>query len=105
MTEPSDPGGGEAVAQLLETQVFSGGATRPFGELSVEAVEARAGELGDATGFGHRSRVASVASAWRALGKLMRERGAATVAELEPTDVAEQAAALWIVPPGGSLLP
>ena len=66
---------------------------------------ARAAELRAATGLGHRSRVSAVAAAWDALAAAMRERGAATVAELDPETVAERAEALWIVPPGGSLLP
>ena len=34
----------------------------------------------------------------------MTERGAETVAELDPEDVAARAEKLWVVPPGGSLL-
>ena len=48
--------------------------------------------------------MAAVAAAWDALAAEMRERGAATVADLDPQTVAERAEALWIVPPGGSLL-
>ena len=65
----------------------------------------RAAELRQATGLGHRSRVGAVAAAWDSLAAAMRERGAATVADLDPETVAERAEALWIVPPGGSLLP
>ena len=58
----------------------------------------RAGELRQATGLGHRSRVGAVAAAWDSLAALMRERGAATVAELDPETVAERAESLWIRP-------
>jgi hypothetical protein len=48
--------------------------------------------------------VAGVARAWRELAALMAERGAATVADLGADSAAEVAEALWVVPPGGSLL-
>ena len=35
----------------------------------------------------------------------MAERGAGTVAELPPEDLEARAQKLWVVPPGGSLLP
>jgi hypothetical protein len=101
----AEDGPAAARAELLAAPVFSNGETRPFGELTRAAVEARATELGEATGFGHRSRVAGVASAWRGLAQLMRERDAATVADLDPAELAERAERLWVVPPGGSLLP
>jgi hypothetical protein len=34
----------------------------------------------------------------------MREAGVATVADLDRETLAERADALWVVPPGGSLL-
>ncbi len=92
-------------AEILATPVFCDGRERPFGELTAEQVAGHAGELRKATGLGHRSRVGAVAAAWDGLAAEMRERGAATVAELEPATVAERAETLWIVPPGGSLLP
>ena len=91
--------------ELLATPVYSDGAERPFGELTVEAVEARAAELGGASHLGHRSRVGAVAAAWRQLAELMRAEGAGTVAALDSSEVEERAEKLWIVPPGGSLLP
>jgi hypothetical protein len=91
-------------SELLATRVAFGGSERPFGELRAEEVEARAAELGEATGFGHRSRVGAVAAAWKELAALMRERGAETVTDLSGTEIAERAERLWIVPPGGSLL-
>ena len=90
--------------RVLAASVFSDGRDRPFRELTVAAVAARAAELRQGAGLGHRSRVAAVAAAWDALAAEMRERGAATVADLDPQTVAERAEALWIVPPGGSLL-
>ena len=91
--------------ELLTKPISIGGTERQFGELTVTQVEAHAAGLAEATGFGHRSRVGAVAAAWRGLAALMRERGAATVADLEPDEVRSRAEALWVLPPGGSLLP
>jgi hypothetical protein len=90
---------------VLATSVYCDGRDRPFGELTADQVAARAAELRQGAGLGHRSRVAAVAGAWDALAAHMRERGATTVADLDPETVAERAEALWVVPPGGSLLP
>jgi hypothetical protein len=91
-------------AAILAELVYAGGRAKPFGELSVEEVRARAAELRDATGWGPTARVAPVAMAWGALGRQMEAAGAARVADLEPSALAERAEALWVVPPGGSLL-
>jgi hypothetical protein len=78
---------------------------RRFGELTGSDAEARADELKPASEFGHGSRVAAVALAWRELALLMRKRGAARVADLDDESIQRFAERLWIVPPGGSLLP
>ncbi len=93
------------MSAALASQVAVGGASKPFGELTLGEVEAHASALGQATGFGHRSRVGAVAAAWREFARLMGERGAARVDQL-PADVIETfAERLWVIPPGGSLLP
>jgi hypothetical protein len=92
-------------AGILAERVFAGGESKPFGELRQTEVEERADELRSATGWGPTARVAAVAMAWRELARLMAERGAATVAELPPEDLEARAQKLWVVPPGGSLLP
>jgi hypothetical protein len=89
---------------VLAEPVFAGGRSKPFAELTAEEVRSRADELRSATGWGPTARVASVAGAWAELAKLMGERGAATVADLDRDAVAERAEQLWVVPPGGSLL-
>jgi hypothetical protein len=91
-------------AAVLAEHVFGGGRSKPFAEMTAEEVHARADELRAATGWGPTARVAGVARAWGELARLMDERGAATVAALDPDDVAERAERLWVVPPGGSLL-
>ncbi len=93
------------VEKLLAAPVSAGGEQKRFGELAADDVRRHAAALGEASGFGHRSRVAAVAGAWRELASQMEEQGAATVADLEPETVTAMAEPLWIVPPGGSLLP
>jgi hypothetical protein len=88
----------------LGRPVYTAGGYKAFGELTVADVGARAEELRAATGWGPTARIASVARAWSELARAMTELGAATVAELEPQDASGRARALWVVPPGGSLL-
>ena len=90
---------------VLATPVSVGGEQRKFGELTLADVRAQAAALGEATGLGHRSRVGAVAAAWSRLAAAMEAESASAVAELTPETVAEFAEPLWIVPPGGSLLP
>jgi hypothetical protein len=91
-------------AAILAERVFAGGRSKPFAELTRAEVEERADELRSTVGWGPTARVAAVATAWRELARLMTERGATTVAELDREDVAARAEKLWVVPPGGSLL-
>jgi predicted DNA-binding transcriptional regulator YafY len=89
---------------VLAEQVFAGGRSKPFAELTADEVKARAAELKAATGWGPTAKVASVAMAWAELARLMEQSNASTVGELEPDAVAARAEKLWVVPPGGSLL-
>jgi hypothetical protein len=98
MTTKHDP------ASILAESVFAGGRSKPFGELTIAEVRARADELRGVAGFGPTARVAPVAMAWGELARQMQGEGAKLVSELDPAAVAERAEALWIVPPGGSLL-
>jgi len=90
--------------EILRQTVFVRGANRPFGELTVDDVRARADELRAAVGWGPTARVAPVARAWRELTMALEQAGVVTVRELDPEVVSELAPALWVVPPGGSLL-
>ena len=90
--------------QIVSSQVFIDGANRPFGELTVPQVRARADELRAATGWGPTARVATVARAWRELAMALEQAGAGRVGELDPTLLEQLAPQLWVVPPGGSLL-
>jgi len=88
----------------LAEHVFAGGRSKPFAELTAAEVRDRAEELRATTGFGPTAKVAGVARAWSAFARVMDESGAATVADLDRTVVAEHAEKLWVIPPGGSLL-
>jgi hypothetical protein len=98
VSAPIDP------AAVLAEPVFAGGRTKPFAELTVAEVAGRAQELRDVTGWGPTAKVGSVARAWGELARVMEERGASTVAELDRAEISERAERLWVVPPGGSLL-
>ena len=89
---------------ILAERVYAGGRSKPFGEVTLDEVQARAQELRAATGWGPTAKVASVAMAWGQLARLMEERGAGTVAELDRQVVLEMAERLWVVMPGGSML-
>ena len=89
----------------LASLVYARGATRPFGELTQDDVLTRADELRAAVGFGPTARIAPVAQAWRELGLTMQQAGVSTVAELPEDVLVAMAPRLWVVPPGGSLLP
>lgn len=83
---------------LLDQPVFSQGASVPFGQLSLDAVRARADELRSAVGFGPTARVLPVAMAWRELGVRMERAGAVTVAELPEPELSQLAGRLWVGP-------
>jgi hypothetical protein len=85
---------------IVSQQVFIRGANRPFGELTLDDVRARADELRAATGWGPTARVAPVARAWRELAIAMERTGARTVGTLEAEVVVELAPKLWVVLPG-----
>jgi len=100
MSTPATPDPGAVLAE----PVFAGGRSKPFAELTADEVRARADELKAATGWGPTAKVGSVARAWSELSRVMNEAGAATVADLDPTEITERAQKLWVIPPGGSLL-
>jgi hypothetical protein len=94
----------EKPAQPLEAKVFDGESYRPFGELTATDAEGRAAELRSLAGFGPTMRVRPVAMAWGELAKLMGERGAATVSDLDAETVAEYARKLWVTQPAGGIM-
>jgi hypothetical protein len=91
--------------EILAATVYVDGENRPFGQLTLEQVRGRADELRAAIGWGPTARVAPVARAWRELTMALEQGGVGMVGELEPETIADLAPKLWVVPPGGSLLP
>jgi hypothetical protein len=92
------------LAEILATPVFIDGMNRPFGALTVDAINARDSGLQSATGGGPTARVAPVARAWGELSLALAQAGVSTVGELDGDVVLALAPSLWIVPPGGQLL-
>ena len=84
-------------ADPLAQPVYAGDQYKPFGELSLADVEARAEELRAAGGWGPMARVTAVARAWSELASNMRSAGARTVAEVGAD--ADLARRLWVLPP------
>jgi hypothetical protein len=93
------------MSSVLDQRVHAAGGSRPFGELTVEQVSSRAAELRSVGGWGPTARVFPVAMAWAQLARDMQRAGAATVADLGAAEAERRAERLWVVPPGGSLLP
>jgi hypothetical protein len=93
---------GKQPAQLeaaLSAQVHQGESYVGFGELTVAEVEGRAAELGSVGSWGPLQRAAKVSRAWADLGRIMRERGAATVADLDAETIVKFAEYTWVLPP------
>jgi hypothetical protein len=86
--------------EIVKRTVFIRGANRPFGELTVQDVRARADELSAVVGFGPTARVAPVARAWRELSIEMDRAGAGTVGEVGDETLVALAPKLWVVLPG-----
>jgi hypothetical protein len=88
------------VSDILDQQVFVGGANRRFGSLNADDARAHADALRAAVGWGPTARVAPVAMAWRELSLAMDRAGAAVVGDLEPDVLGELAPRLWVTMPG-----
>jgi hypothetical protein len=85
--------------KILAATVFTRGRSRPFAELTLDDVRARADELRSATGWGPTARVAPVARAWRELAIEMEQSSAVSVGQLAPETLARLAPQLWVVLP------
>ena len=84
--------------------MFVGGAYKPFGELTSADARKLAAGLRGLSGGGMEAKVMPVMTAWTELAGLL-EGSQATVAELDPDTVATLAERVWVIPPGGTLLP
>ncbi|HET7051344.1 MAG TPA: hypothetical protein VFI54_23965 [Solirubrobacteraceae bacterium] len=86
--------------QILDQQIYIGGANRSFGDVTLADARARADELRATTGWGPTARVAPVARAWRELVLEMERSGCSTVDELDTAVLTALAPKLWVVMPG-----
>ncbi len=86
-------------ADPLATTVYVGEGYKPFGELTLAEVEARAAELRAASGVGPMARIAGVARAWSELARAMSSAGATTVVGLGRERAVEFARRTWASPP------
>ncbi len=90
--------------QALRGKVHLGGRYRPFADLSPRDAHARATELKEVGSWGPMQRIVPVARAWSELAKLLEERDAATVGELDDDTVVSYAEKLWVIPPAEGLI-
>jgi hypothetical protein len=86
--------------QILNQQLYIGGANRSFGDVTLADARARADELRATTGWGPTARVAPVARAWRELVIEMERSGCSIVGELDTSTLTALAPKLWVVMPG-----
>ena len=93
------------MSDVLQQRIHASGGSREFGELTLDEVRDRAAQLRSAGGWGPTVRVIPVAMAWAQLARDMERAGAQTVADFGEDEAEQRAERLWIVPPGGSLLP
>lgn len=92
------------IEQVLAREVHLDGANRPFGELTLEQVQAHADELRSVAGWGPTMRVAPVAQAWRELALALQRDGKAAVRELDAEVVTALAQRMWVVMPSGPMV-
>lgn len=114
MSEPGEPAesaaaddspGSREPKAILAERISCERGYRPFGEMTLADVTARAAELSAAAEVSAMARrTGPVAAAWRGLADEMEREGAETVSGLDHAAVAERAERLWVIPPGGSLL-
>ncbi|MDP9189740.1 MAG: hypothetical protein M3O25_10870 [Actinomycetota bacterium] len=88
----------------LGTRLSIGDGSKEFGQVTPGEAEEQGAKLKGLAGFGPTMRVRPVGMAWSELAKLMKEKDAATVSELDEATVGEFAKRLWVVQPGGSMM-
>jgi Fe-Mn family superoxide dismutase len=92
------------VSDVLIRNVSIAGVERIFGELTIDDARLQASELKALQGWGPMAKVGSIARAWTELAQTLDQRGATTVADLDPTVVISAATDLWIIPPGRGMV-
>lgn len=92
------------VSEILKRPVSIRGTDIPFGEITYDDARTQASELKALAGWGPMAKVGTVARAWSELAVIIEKRGAQNVADLEPSQVAQSAEDLWIIPPARSMV-
>lgn len=92
------------VSDILDRQVSISGAQKRYGDVTYDDAKQQAAELKALTGWGPMAKVGTVARAWTALSVTLERHEAANVADLEPSEVAQMAEELWIIPPARSMV-
>jgi len=92
------------VSDILDRPVSISGVQKRYGDVSYDDAKTQAAELKALTGWGPMAKVGTVARAWTALSVTLERHDAATVTDLEPSEVAQMAEDLWIIPPARSMV-
>jgi Fe-Mn family superoxide dismutase len=92
------------VSAILVRTVSIAGVEKVFGELTLDDARTQAAELKALAGWGPMAKVGTIARSWTDLAVIIEKRGAETVADLEPSQVAQSAEDLWIIPPPRSMV-
>lgn len=77
---------------------------KPFGDLTSEDARKLAAGLRGVSGGGLEAKVMPVLTAWTELARLL-DSPTGRVADLDPELARSIAERVWVVPPGGTLLP
>ena len=92
------------VSDVLVRTVSIAGVERVFGEITIDDARTQAAELKALQGWGPMAKVGTIARAWTDLAQTLDQRGATTVADLDPTVVISAATDLWVIPPGRGMV-
>jgi Fe-Mn family superoxide dismutase len=92
------------VSAVLVRTVSIAGTEKVFGTLTLDDARTQAAELKALAGWGPMAKVGTIARSWTDLATIIEKRGAATVADLEPSQIMQSAEDLWIIPPPRSMV-
>jgi hypothetical protein len=92
------------LTEALGAQVHDGESYLKFGEMTREQVAAQGERLAEVGSWGPLARAAKVARAWKGLAAEMEQGGAATVADLDGTEVVTWAERVWAIAPAGGMI-
>lgn len=90
---------------ILDIIVHVGGVNKKFGEITEKDARTHGAQLKSMTGWGPTARVGTIARAWNGYATALKEGGFETAADLDDETLRKWAGDVWVVPPGGSLIP